>query len=62
MATLSLARLAEPFERGGAQGRTPTSGLAIARAIASGIGRWIELISPQEGRQGGFETRFIPGR
>jgi len=35
MATISLARLAEPFERGGAQGRTPASVLAIARAVAS---------------------------
>jgi two-component system OmpR family sensor kinase len=34
-------------------------GLAIAKAIASGIGGRIELISPQEGRQDGFEARFI---
>jgi two-component system OmpR family sensor kinase len=54
-----LARLSEPFERGGAQEEGAGLGLAIAKAIASGIGGKIELISPQEGRQDGFEARFI---
>ncbi len=57
-----LARLAEPFERGGAQGEGAGLGLAIAKAIASGIGGRIELVSPREGRQDGFEARFIPGK
>ncbi len=57
-----LARLSEPFERGGAQGEGAGLGLAIAKAIASGVGGRIELISPQEGRQDGFEARFIPGK
>jgi len=54
-----LASLSEPFERGGAQEEGAGLGLAIAKAIASGIGGKIELISPQEGRQDGFEARFI---
>jgi two-component system OmpR family sensor kinase len=57
-----LARLAEPFERGGAQGEGAGLGLAIAKAIASGIGGRIELVSPRDGRQDGFEARFIPGK
>jgi two-component system OmpR family sensor kinase len=54
-----LARLAEPFERGGAQGEGAGLGLAIAKAIASGVGGRIELISPREGQQDGFEARFV---
>ncbi len=52
----------EVFERGGAQGEGAGLGLAIAKAIASGIGERIELVSPREGRQDGFEARFIPGK
>lgn len=36
-------------------------GLAIAKTIAAGIGGRIELLSPQEGRQDGFEVRFFLG-
>jgi two-component system OmpR family sensor kinase len=57
-----LARLSEPFERGGAQGEGAGLGLAIAKAIASGIGGRMELISPREGRPDGFEARFILGK
>ncbi|MCL4765510.1 MAG: sensor histidine kinase N-terminal domain-containing protein [Hyphomicrobiaceae bacterium] len=53
-----LARLSEPFERGRAQVDGAGLGLAIAKAIASGTGGKIELISPREGRQDGFEARF----
>lgn len=58
----TLAHLSEPFERGGAQGEGAGLGLAIAKAIASGIGGRIELISPREGCQDGFEARFVPDK
>lgn len=56
-----LARLSEPFERGGARTDGAGLGLAIARAIAAGTGGRIELISPREGQQDGFEAKFILG-
>ncbi len=54
-----LARLSEPFERGRAQADGAGLGLAIARTIAAGSGGRIELLSPREGRQDGFEARFF---
>ena len=57
-----LARLSEPFERGGARVDGTGLGLAIARAIAAGTGGRIELISPREGQQDGFEARFTLGK
>ena len=57
-----LARLSEPFERGRAQADGAGLGLAIAKAVASGTGGSIELVSPLEGRQDGFEARFIIGK
>ena len=57
-----LARLSEPFERGGAQADGAGLGLAIAKAIAAGTGGRIELVSPREGRQDGFEARFVAGK
>lgn len=56
-----LARLSEPFERGRAQADGAGLGLAIARTIATGSGGRIELLSPREGRQDGFEARFFSG-
>ncbi len=56
-----LARLSEPFERGRAQADGAGLGLAIARTIATGSGGRIELLSPREGRQDGFEARFYSG-
>lgn len=57
-----LARLSEPFERGRAQADGAGLGLAIAKAVASGTGGSIELVSPMEGRQDGFEVRFTTGK
>ncbi|MGH7152664.1 MAG: ATP-binding protein [Acetobacteraceae bacterium] len=57
-----LARLSQPFERGRAQADGAGLGLAIAKAIAAGTGGSIELISPLEGRQDGFEARFFVGK
>lgn len=54
-----LARLSEPFERGRAQTDGAGLGLAIARTIAAGSGGRIELLSPREERQDGFEARFF---
>ncbi|CAM5577505.1 two-component system sensor histidine kinase QseC [Aquamicrobium terrae] len=56
-----LARLSEPFERGQAQADGAGLGLAIAKTIAAGTGGRIELRSPREGRQDGFEARFFIG-
>lgn len=56
-----LARLSEPFERGRAQADGAGLGLAIAKTIAAGTGGRIELLSPREGRQDGFEARFFVG-
>jgi two-component system OmpR family sensor kinase len=56
-----LARLSEPFERGRAHADGAGLGLAIARTIATGSGGRIELLSPREGRQDGFEARFLSG-
>lgn len=57
-----LARLSEPFERGQARADGAGLGLAIAKTIAAGTGGRIELVSPQEGRQDGFEARFVAGK
>ncbi|EXL02671.1 ATP-binding protein [Aquamicrobium defluvii] len=54
-----LARLSEPFERGRAQADGAGLGLAIVRTIAAGSGGRIELLSPREERQDGFEARFF---
>lgn len=54
-----LARLSEPFERGRAQAEGAGLGLAIAKAIAAGTGGRIELHSPREGQQDGFEVKFF---
>jgi len=56
-----LARLSEPFERGRTRAAGAGLGLAIVKAIASGTGGRIELASPPEGRQDGFEARFVIG-
>ena len=57
-----LARLSEPFERGRARADGAGLGLSIAKTIAAGAGGRIELISPLEGRQDGFEVRFFLGK
>ena len=57
-----LARLLNPFERGGAQAQGAGLGLAIAKAIATGTGSSLELISPREGQVDGFEARLRIGR
>lgn len=54
-----LSRLSEPFERGRAQVEGAGLGLAIAKAIAAGIGGRIELHSPRKGQQDGFEAKFF---
>ena len=57
-----LARLLNPFERGHARAQGAGLGLAIAKAIATGTGSSLELISPMEGREDGFEARLRIGR
>ena len=57
-----LARLLDPFERGRTQAKGAGLGLAIAKAIAAGTGSSLELISPREGHQDGFEVRLRIGR
>lgn len=57
-----LARLLNPFERGRAQAQGAGLGLAIAKAIATGTGSSLELISPRQGHEDGFEARLRIGR
>jgi two-component system OmpR family sensor kinase len=57
-----LTRLLNPFERGRAQAQGAGLGLAIAKAIATGTGSSLELISPREGQEDGFEARLRIGR
>lgn len=57
-----LARLLDPFERGRTQAKGAGLGLAIAKAIAAGTGSSLELISPREGHEDGFEVRIRIGR
>lgn len=57
-----LARLLDPFERGRTQAKGAGLGLAIAKAIAAGTGSSLELISPREGHEDGFEVRLRIGR
>ncbi|MBN9471460.1 MAG: sensor histidine kinase N-terminal domain-containing protein [Bosea sp.] len=57
-----LARLLDPFERGRTQAKGAGLGLAIAKAIAAGTGSSLELISPREGHQDGFEVHLRIGR
>lgn len=56
-----LVRLSEPFERGRTRAAGAGLGLAIAKTIAVGTGGRIELASPSEGCQDGFEARFVIG-
>lgn len=56
-----LACLSEPFERGRARADGAGLGLAIAKTIAAGAGGRIELLSPREGHDDGFEARFFSG-
>ena len=53
---------AQVAERGRAQAQGAGLGLAIAKAIATGTGSSLELISPREGREDGFEARLRIGR
>ena len=57
-----LASLLDPFERGRTQATGAGLGLAIAKAIAAGTGCSLELISPREGHEDGFEVRIRIGR
>ncbi len=57
-----LTRLLNPFERGRAQAQGAGLGLAIAKAIATGTGSSLELLSPREGQEDGFEARLRIGR
>ena len=49
----SLARLRQPFERGGTTALGTGLGLAIVEAIAAGIGTTLTLVSPAPGQPGG---------
>ncbi|MFC0339425.1 sensor histidine kinase [Paracoccus niistensis] len=53
-----LGRLTRPFERRATEAQGSGLRLAIAQAIAEGTGGRLELLSPAEGRMGGFEARF----
>lgn len=56
-----LERLSRPFERGGGTDTEGSGmGLAIANAIASGVGGELVLTSPLPGEQSGFQARFSP--
>jgi len=57
-----LARLALPFERGHTAAEGAGLGLAIARAIAAGVGGELTLSSPVAGSASGFEARFATGK
>lgn len=57
-----LARLSEPFERGQSLTRGAGLGLAIAKTIAAGTGGRLELVSPRNNREDGFEARFCIGK
>lgn len=54
----TLAKLSEPFERGQALVRGAGLGLAVAKTITAGVGGRLELISPADGRNDGFEARL----
>lgn len=54
----TLARISQPFERGQSLTKGAGLGLTIAKTIAAGTGGRLELFSPREGRQDGFEARF----
>lgn len=53
-----LARLTQRFERGSSDGRGSGLGLAIVATIAERSGCQLQLRSPCEGRESGFEARF----
>ncbi len=53
-----LARLSRPFERGRTGVEGEGLGLAIAHAVASGVGGNLALTSPLPGRHSGFAARF----
>ena len=57
-----LARLSEPFERGQSLTKGTGLGLAIAKTIAAGTGGRLELVSPRNNREDGFEARFCIGK
>jgi hypothetical protein len=44
------------------KGEGASLGLAIAKAIVSGIGGQIEMVSPRKRCQDGFDARSIPDR
>lgn len=51
-----LTRLTRPFERGATRAKGVGLGLAIADAIAKGVGGTMDLSSPIEGEPNGFEV------
>lgn len=51
-----LTRLSRPFERGPTDAEGAGLGLAIAKAIASGVGGELILTSPLPGAHGGFQA------
>jgi two-component system OmpR family sensor kinase len=52
----TLAKLADPFERGGISARGNGIGLSIVSTIADRIGSPLVLKSPRQGKQSGFEA------